>query len=104
MLRGETNVDKKSRLLWPIEEGLSGAAEVLSMRTTHFQTALSKGQSQVNQIADLADTRVQFKRHQVPSEAYVNVYAELSAKYVIETTKCLAKGATGSSKKRGAKE
>lgn len=66
LLRRETNFDKKSRLLGLIEECLSGGTEVLSMRTAHFQTVLSKGESQANQITDLVETRVEVKSHKVP--------------------------------------
>ena len=96
LLREESDIEKQSRLLWLVEEGLPGAQEVLAMRTAHFYTVLNKEQSQANQIADMVETRVEAKLHQVPSEAYADVYAELSAKYVIETTKSLAKDATGS--------
>ena len=74
LLREETDTGKQSRLLGLIEEALGGAREVLAMRTAHFQTILSKRQSQANQIADLVETRVEAKRHQVPSEAYADFY------------------------------
>jgi len=57
--------------------------EVLATRTAQFQTVLSKGQSQANQIADFVESGVKAKRHQNPSEAYADFYAELSARYVI---------------------
>lgn len=99
LLREGPDSDKQSRLLGLLEEGLNGAKEVLAMRTTHLQTVLSKGQSQANQIAELVETRVEAKRHQVPSEACADVYDELSAKYVFETAKSLARDATGGSSK-----
>ena len=95
-LREESDIEKQGRLLWLVEQCLSGAKEVLAMRTAHFYTVLDKGQSQANQIADLVGTQVEAKRHQVPSEAYADFYAELSAKYVIETAESLARDATGS--------
>jgi len=104
LLKDERNPDKQGKLLWLLEEGLQGTKEVLAMRTAHFQTVLSKGQTQANQLADLVETRVEAKRHQIPSEAYADVYAELSAKYVIEAAKSLAKDATGGSKKSGGQE
>jgi len=104
LLRDQADPGRRARLLWLIEEGLRGAKEVLSMRTAHFQTVLTKGQSQANQLADLVETRVEAKRHQIPSEAYGDVYAELSAKYVIEAAKSLARDATSGGRKPDSKE
>jgi len=104
LLRDEGDPRKQSRLLWLIEDGLSAAREVLAMRTAHFQTVLSRGQSQANQLAELVEARVEAKRQQIPSEAYADVYAELSAKYVIETAKSLAKDATSGGRKPDNKE
>lgn len=99
LLRDESDSDKQAKLLWLVEEGLQVAKEVLSMRTAHFQTVLSKAQNQANQIAELVETRVEAKRHQIPSEAYAEVYSELSAKYIVEPAKTLAREATGGNKK-----
>lgn len=99
ILETENNPEKHSRLLGLVQEGLQGAKEVLSMRTAHFHTVLNRGQSQAYHFADLVETRVEVKRHQVPSETYADVYAELSAKYVLESAKCLAEEATSGSKK-----
>lgn len=74
------------------------------MQTAHFQTVLSHGQVQANQIAELVEQRVEEKPQQIPSEAYAEVYQELSAKYISATGKSLAADDSGSRDKADRKE
>ena len=63
LLLDERNLDKQARLFWLSNEGLACTKEILAMRTAHFQTVLTEGQSQANQLADLFESRVEAKRH-----------------------------------------
>lgn len=85
-------------LLGQLDKSLSGAEQALAMLTAHFQIVLAKGQRHANTITELIEVMVGAKRHLIPSEAYADVYEELSAKNIIETAKHLARDATSGGK------
>lgn len=85
------NTEEQGRLLFLLRESLLAGKEILAMRTSHFHAILTKGPAMARQIADLVEAQVEAKQEQVQSEMYSNVYKELSAKYIVEAAKQLAK-------------
>ena len=91
LFKGSEEAAEQGRLLYIIQESLLASKEILAMRTSHFHAVLVKGPSMARQLAEIVEAKVESKHSQVESEHYATVYTELSAKYVVEAAKEMAK-------------
>lgn len=91
LFKGANDPEQQGRLLSLMEESLLASKEILAMRTSHFHAIISKGPAMARQLADLVEARVEAKHSQIPSDGYAVVYQDLSARYIIEAAKGLAK-------------
>lgn len=99
LFKNEPDPEKQGRLLSILEDSLLASKEILAMRTSHFHAIITKGPCMARQLADLVEAKVEAQHCQVQSDAYASVYQELSAKYVIEAAKGIARQEIGAPSK-----
>lgn len=94
LFKASSSTEEQGRLLHILEKSLLSSKEILAMRSSYFYTIVQKGPAMARQLADLVESKVEAKNSQVQSENYATVFQELSAKYVVEAAKSIAKAET----------
>ena len=104
LIKSTGSAAEQGRLFYIAEESLQACKEILAMRTSHVHAILQKGPAIARHLAEIVEAKHEAEHSQVASESYSEVYSELSAKYVVESAKTIAKSEVQPRGSDGAKE